>query len=237
MMPGQFTAQCCCCKVSWLVFQKWRVCMGWLCYPFTSQTIPVHKKPASLLPEYAVFDWAIANLHIRSEHCMGALKGRFQCPHGLQVTINNKQQHIAAFQWMTIAIISTQYCWSGGDTCRLFCIWSYSSLGTGGSWCAGWGRLDSGRGLWSRWRSKKEEAYRRVIGIQKLIIQLYWSWLPMDQIQMNDNKWVTMVSVRNDLTVTVDDVVQIKGLPNHPASQGRTDQLTLGDECHHCQED
>ena len=73
--------------------------------PFTSQTIPVHKKPASLLPEYAVFDRAIANLHIRSEHCMGALKGRFQCPHGLQVTINNKQQHIAAFQWMTIAII------------------------------------------------------------------------------------------------------------------------------------
>ena len=36
---------------------------------------------------------------------MGALKGRFQCLRGLRVTINNKRQHIAACQWMTIAII------------------------------------------------------------------------------------------------------------------------------------
>ena len=36
---------------------------------------------------------------------MGALKGRFQCLHGLQVTINSNRQHITACQWMTIAII------------------------------------------------------------------------------------------------------------------------------------
>ena len=74
-------------------------------YPLTSRTIPVHKKPASLLPQNAAFDHAVANLRVRSEHCMGALKGRFQCLRGLRVTINSKQQHIAACQWMTIAII------------------------------------------------------------------------------------------------------------------------------------
>ena len=204
--------------------------------PFTSQTIPVHKKPASLTRICSLW-----SSNCQSTYSIRTLYGSFEKEISMPSWSSSyHQQQTTAYCSISMDDYcnhSTQYCWSGGDTCRLFCIWSYSSLGTGGSWCAGWGRLDSGRGLWSRWRSKKEEAYRRVIGIQKLIIQLYWSWLPMDQIQMNDNKWLTMVSVRNDLKVTVDDVVQIKGHPNHPASQGRTDQLTLGDECHHCQED
>ncbi|KIN97341.1 hypothetical protein M404DRAFT_16774 [Pisolithus tinctorius Marx 270] len=32
-------------------------------YPLTSQTITVHKKPASLFPHNAAFDYAVANLH------------------------------------------------------------------------------------------------------------------------------------------------------------------------------
>ncbi|KIK74406.1 hypothetical protein PAXRUDRAFT_175784, partial [Paxillus rubicundulus Ve08.2h10] len=74
-------------------------------YALTTRTIPVHKKPASLLPENTTFDQALANLHVRSEHCMGALKGRFQCLRGLRVNINSKHQHIAACRWITIAII------------------------------------------------------------------------------------------------------------------------------------
>ncbi|KAH7919615.1 hypothetical protein BV22DRAFT_1022662, partial [Leucogyrophana mollusca] len=74
-------------------------------YAVNSHTIPVHKKPASLQPENIAFDRAVANLRVRSEHCMGALKGRFQCFRGLRVNINSKRQHIAACRWITVGII------------------------------------------------------------------------------------------------------------------------------------
>ena len=200
MMPGQFTAQCCCCKVSWLVFQKWRACMGWLCLSLHFTNYPCSQKACITLTRIC----SLWSSNCQSTYSIRTLYGSFEKEISMPSWSSSyHQQQTTAYCSISMDDYcnhSTQYCWSGGDTCRLFCIWSYSSLGTGGSWCAGWGRLDSGRGLWSRWRSKKEEAYRRVIGIQKLIIQLYWSWLPMDQIQMNDNKWLTMVSVRNHST-------------------------------------
>ena len=52
-------------------------------YTLDSRTIAVHKKPASLLPENIIFDNMVSHLRICSEHCMGALKGRFQCLRGL----------------------------------------------------------------------------------------------------------------------------------------------------------
>ena len=74
-------------------------------YTANARTIPVHKRPASLLPENALFDKTVAHLRVRSEHCMGALKGRFQCLRGLRVDINTKVDHVAACRWITIAII------------------------------------------------------------------------------------------------------------------------------------
>ena len=74
-------------------------------YTVNSHTIPVHKKPASLIPEITLFDKTVAHLHVRSEHCMGALKGHFQCLRGLHVDINTKADHVAACRWITIAII------------------------------------------------------------------------------------------------------------------------------------
>ena len=74
-------------------------------YPITLHTIPVHKRPATLLAENTIFDSAVANLRVWSEHCMGALKGWWQCLRGLWVSINSKQQHCAACRWITIAII------------------------------------------------------------------------------------------------------------------------------------
>ena len=103
MMPGHLRALL--LQSILIGFSKMKSLHG-LTLPIPSlHKLSLFTKSLHHLPEYAVFDRAIANLHIRSEHCMGALKRRFQCPHGLQVTINNKQQHIAAFQWMTIAII------------------------------------------------------------------------------------------------------------------------------------
>ncbi|KIK78740.1 hypothetical protein PAXRUDRAFT_163166 [Paxillus rubicundulus Ve08.2h10] len=48
-------------------------------YPVTPCTIPVRKQPATLLAESTVFDSAVDNLWVWSEHCMGALKGQWQC--------------------------------------------------------------------------------------------------------------------------------------------------------------
>jgi len=74
-------------------------------YTVNSRTIPVHKKPASDDPANALFDKTVAHLRVRSEHCMGALKGRFQCLRGLRITINSKRDHHFACRWITIAII------------------------------------------------------------------------------------------------------------------------------------
>jgi hypothetical protein len=74
-------------------------------YTVNKWTIPVHKRPASLQPENAIFDHVVAHLRVRSEHCMGALKGCFQCLRGLRVNINLKQDHIEACRWITVAII------------------------------------------------------------------------------------------------------------------------------------
>ena len=73
--------------------------------PIILRTIPVHKRPASLLSENTLFDGVVANLCVRSEHCIGALKGCWQCLWGLCVNINSKQQHQAACWWITVAII------------------------------------------------------------------------------------------------------------------------------------
>lgn len=74
-------------------------------YAVNSTTIPVHKKPASLEPKNALFDKVVASLRVRSEHCMGALKGRFQCLRGLRVHINSNKDHYEACRWISVAIV------------------------------------------------------------------------------------------------------------------------------------
>ena len=74
-------------------------------YAVNSHIIPVHKQPASLDPANAFFDMLVARLHVRSEHCMGALKGCFQSLQGLRISINSKKEHHLACRWITIAII------------------------------------------------------------------------------------------------------------------------------------
>ncbi|RXW14818.1 hypothetical protein EST38_g11040 [Candolleomyces aberdarensis] len=74
-------------------------------YPISEHVIPVHRQPASFKPENKFFDRVVAGLRVRSEHCMGALKGRFQCLRGLRVNINSAEDHKRACRWITIAII------------------------------------------------------------------------------------------------------------------------------------
>jgi DDE superfamily endonuclease len=91
-------------------------------YPCTKHTIPVHKEPASLHPDNAVFDRYVSHLRVRSEHCMGALKGRFQCLRGLRVHINSKSDHHNACRWITAAIILHNLVIDaeGEESCRYF---------------------------------------------------------------------------------------------------------------------
>jgi len=74
-------------------------------YPLSERVIPVHKQPASNLRQNTIFDKAVSRLRVRSEHCMGALKGRFQCLRGLRVAINGPDDHVRATRWITCAII------------------------------------------------------------------------------------------------------------------------------------
>ncbi|KAF7367676.1 DDE Tnp4 domain-containing protein [Mycena sanguinolenta] len=74
-------------------------------YTVNSRTISVNKKPAALDPDNTIFDKTLSRLRVRSEHCMGALKGRWQCLRGLRLSINSNREHIAACRWVTIATI------------------------------------------------------------------------------------------------------------------------------------
>jgi hypothetical protein len=74
-------------------------------YAVNARTIPVHKKPASLEPKNALFDKVVAGLRVRSEHCIGTLKGHFQCLRGLRVHINSNNDHYEACKWISVAII------------------------------------------------------------------------------------------------------------------------------------
>ncbi|KZT32104.1 hypothetical protein SISSUDRAFT_994391 [Sistotremastrum suecicum HHB10207 ss-3] len=74
-------------------------------YAVSPRVIPIHKKPASLRADVAAFDTAVSHIRIRSEHCMGALKGRFQSLRGLRVHINRKRDHVYACNWIRMCII------------------------------------------------------------------------------------------------------------------------------------
>jgi hypothetical protein len=79
-------------------------------YGVSDTCIPIHKRPAADHPDNARFDRAVAHICIRCEHCMGALKGRWQCLRGLRVSINSKRDHIEACRWITVAIILHNLC-------------------------------------------------------------------------------------------------------------------------------
>jgi len=74
-------------------------------YSCTVRMIPIHKRPAAHHPDNAHFDKCVSHLRVRSEHCIGSLKGRWQCLRGLRVHINSKHEHVTACRWISICII------------------------------------------------------------------------------------------------------------------------------------
>jgi hypothetical protein len=74
-------------------------------YAASYRVIPVHKAPANLDPKVLLFDTAVSRLWIRSEHCNGAIKGRWQSLKGLRITINRKHDHVRAMHWISACFI------------------------------------------------------------------------------------------------------------------------------------
>ncbi|KAF7319715.1 DDE Tnp4 domain-containing protein [Mycena kentingensis (nom. inval.)] len=80
---------------------------GWFdsAYTLTGRSIPIIKEPEAHEPNNMAFNKTCSHLCVRSEHCMGALKGRFQALRQLRVIIEWNKDHEAALHWIMVAII------------------------------------------------------------------------------------------------------------------------------------
>ncbi|KAF7310164.1 DDE Tnp4 domain-containing protein [Mycena indigotica] len=74
-------------------------------YALSEYMIPMFRSPAADLAVNHLFCATLSALRVRSEHCMGAIKGRWQCLKGLRTSIAKKRHHVEACRWVTIAII------------------------------------------------------------------------------------------------------------------------------------
>jgi hypothetical protein len=101
-------------------------------YNVTERVIPIHKRPAADIPENARFDQAVSQIRVRCEHCMGALKGRWQCLRGLRLSINSQHEHVAACRWITICIILHNLCIDVEGICSVY-IHASSLISSAGS--------------------------------------------------------------------------------------------------------
>lgn len=74
-------------------------------YSLTPHVIPIHKQPAASDPLNKQWDTAVSHIRIRSEHCMGALKGRWSSLRGIRLSISRKRDHEAVCDWIRMCII------------------------------------------------------------------------------------------------------------------------------------
>ncbi|KAF8226700.1 hypothetical protein L208DRAFT_1080827, partial [Tricholoma matsutake] len=73
-------------------------------YPIDVWIVAPYKKPERDLPENNAFNTQVSKLHIRSEHAIGFLKGRFHSLKNLRVNICDKDSHILVTYWVAACI-------------------------------------------------------------------------------------------------------------------------------------
>ncbi|KAG9084216.1 hypothetical protein FRC06_004162 [Ceratobasidium sp. 370] len=85
-------------------------------YTPSYRVIPIHHTPANLNPRVRAFDKAVSHLRVRSEHCNGSIKLRFQCLRGMCVSINSRADHLAAMRQISACFVLHNMCIvAGGD--------------------------------------------------------------------------------------------------------------------------
>lgn len=67
--------------------------------------VPIHKRPEADYPPNAFFDRTASRLRVRSEHCMGALKGRWPSLRGLRLNLNDPRDHLRICNWISCCIL------------------------------------------------------------------------------------------------------------------------------------
>ena len=86
-----------------MVLGRLRIALqNWLIIPF--------KKPASELPNNGIFNAHLSRIHIRSEHAIGYLKGRFQSLRDLRDLIYREKDIKYAITWVNGVIALNAFC-------------------------------------------------------------------------------------------------------------------------------
>jgi hypothetical protein len=65
----------------------------------------VMHRPEKFIPENASYNYFVSSVRVRSEHCVGFLKGRFSSLRGLRIRINRRRHIRFAALWITTCII------------------------------------------------------------------------------------------------------------------------------------
>ncbi|PPQ74561.1 hypothetical protein CVT24_004353 [Panaeolus cyanescens] len=69
-------------------------------YPIQTWLVAPYKQPDSNIPQNEIFNTVLSSVRIKSENCIGFLKGRFQSLKGLRINIVNEKTHKYATYWI-----------------------------------------------------------------------------------------------------------------------------------------
>ncbi|KAF7311727.1 DDE Tnp4 domain-containing protein [Mycena indigotica] len=74
-------------------------------YPISRWLTAPFKSPEREDPDNTIFNNHVSYVRVRSEHCIGFLKGRLQSLKGLRLTINNDRDHTYVTQWIMTCVV------------------------------------------------------------------------------------------------------------------------------------
>jgi len=74
-------------------------------YPLDDWVITPYKRPEKLQVDNATFNYWVSRVRVRSEHCIGFLKGRFNSLRGLRIQINSQRNLAFASLWIVACIV------------------------------------------------------------------------------------------------------------------------------------
>ena len=93
-------------KVPEKFFSKGEYVLADSAYTLSDTVLPTFKKPASLRANNAAFNVIHSSMHVKVEHCIGMLKGRFQSLRGTRVRLAGAKDANRIIDWvMACAVV------------------------------------------------------------------------------------------------------------------------------------